>query len=478
MQRRTLAVWLVLIGLALGLIGDLFFYHKALGLSFPLFIGICILAVLAVANAAQIAVNRRNLWPLLPLLVLAAMLAVRADPLIRVLDVAAVLSLGALGLGFLARGEPLDEAGLGTQTGVVISNGFYAAFGAIPEASYSWNWLRDRSWKGRTAVSVVKGLVLALPIVLLFALLLGSADEVFAGYVEDVWNMLALRPSIGLFDQAFLTLILAWVITGSLAYGLGQHSLTTASESYLVQGDGEAELLEESEPLEDAPVVEKRKKGLGLQLGMVESSIVLGLVDLLFGAFVLVQLAYFFGGEATIEARGLSYSQYARSGFFELVTVSVLTLGLVLLLDHITLRGSQREHTIFRVLAVVIVGLTCVMLVSAAQRMYLYEEAFGFTQLRVYTHVYIVWLGILFGVFLLSLFRLKRQVFAFGVLLVTIGYLLTLNFMDVDLYIAEHNIARYEDGRALDLSFIATLSLDALPAILPLHDSLAEQPEA
>ena len=80
----------------------------------------------------------------------------------------------------------------------------------------------------------------------------------------------------------------------------------------------------------------------------------------------------------------------------------MLTLGLSLILDHVSVRQSQRENIIFRVLALMIVALTTIMLASASQRMWLYEQAFGFTQLRVYTHVFMVWLGVLFGVYVLA----------------------------------------------------------------------------
>jgi hypothetical protein len=96
-------------------------------------------------------------------------------------------------------------------------------------------------------------------------------------------------------------------------------------------------------------------------------------VDLLFGVFVLVQFAYFFGGQDTLAAIGLTYSQYARRGFFELVAVSILTLGLVLWLNHTTMRQPGRENRLFIALSVILVALTSVMLFSASQRMLLYE---------------------------------------------------------------------------------------------------------
>jgi len=480
MQRRTLATWIVVLGLLIGLLGNIFFYGKDIGLSFPLFIITSIVVTLAASRPAQTPVNRRNLWLLVPVLFFAIMVAVREETTISLLNMTAALSLSALALHYLSIKERVDEATLPQQIGAVFTSGLYAVFGALPEVSDSWTWLRGKSWRGRAVLSVARGLVIALPIVVVFTLLLGSADAVFAGYVEDVWQFIAFKPSDGLLDQAVITLMIGWLATGSLAYGLARREtprrvVTTPqqSDAYFAYGDQEAVAME-------GEIVEKEKpKNVErFRLGMIESGIILGLVDLLFAAFVIIQFAYFFGGQNTIEARGLTYSSYARSGFFELVAVSVMTLGLGLWLDYVTVRQEKRENNLFRALLIVIVALTSVMLVSASQRMLLYEEAFGFTYLRVYTHVSMLWLGILFGVFLLSLFRVKKHVFSFGVLLVAIGYLGTLNLMNVDLYIAERNIARYHEGRALDLSFLTMLSADALPAIIPLHEELKDNPEA
>ncbi len=480
MQRRTLAIWIVLLGLIIGLLGNILFYQKSIGLSFPLFIISSIVVMLAATRPAQTPVNRRNLWLLVPVIFFALMVAVREDETITFLNMAAALSLSALALHYLSIKERLDEATLPQQIGAVLTSGMYAVFGSFMEVADAWAWTRARSWKGRAAVSVVRGLVIALPIVIVFTVLLGSADAVFAGYVEDVWQFIAFKPSAGLFDQAIITLSIGWLAIGSLAYGLSRRVSSSKvvtvpqKEAYFAYGDDEPVALE-GEIVEEK---EKPKNVARFRLGMIESGIILGLVDLLFAAFVIIQFAYFFGGQNTIEARGLTYSSYARSGFFELVAVSVITLGLGLWLDYVTVRHEKRENRIFRVLLIVIVALTSVMLVSASQRMLLYEEAFGFTHLRVFTHVSMLWLGILFGVFLLSLFRVKKHVFSFGVLLVAIGYLGTLNIMNVDLYIAQRNIARYHEGQALDLSFLTMLSADALPAIIPLHEELADNPEA
>jgi hypothetical protein len=125
-------------------------------------------------------------------------------------------------------------------------------------------------------------------------------------------------------------------------------------------------------------------------------------------------------------------------------------------------------------LAVIIVGLTLVILVAASQRMALYEEAYGYTHLRVYTHVFMRWLGVLLGVALLSLFRFRKQIFSLGTLVVIIGYLGTLNLMNVDYYIAEQNIGRYYNGHELDVAYLSTLSTDAVPPMVGLYQSAGD----
>ena len=204
---------------------------------------------------------------------------------------------------------------------------------------------------------------------------------------------------------------------------------------------------------------------------MIEASIVLGTVDLLFALFVIIQFAYFFGGRATLAVNDLTYSEYARHGFFELVAVSVLTLGLVNALDWVTVRHALRHTRIFRIFAVILVALTGVILVSAAQRMSLYEDQFGFTALRVQTHIFMVWLAALFGFFLLALFRVRQRIFSLGVLIVLIGYVGTLDLINVEGYIAEHNVARMAEGYGLDFAYLNTFSVDAAPVMFELFET-------
>lgn len=473
MERRTFAVAAVIAGVVMGLLGNILFYGRDIGISFPIYILVSVALVLVLGRAARRPMNRRNLWVLLPLAFFAVMVAVRADSLIVTLNVGAVLTLGAIGLYYLPVAQPMDTEPLAEHSKAVIEAGIMVMPAALGEGLEAWAWLREkRHQRGGVLAAVVRGGVFALPIVLVFAVLLGSADAVFASYVNQAFD--GVRRALGIeflgdtMTRGIVIAAFGIAVTGSLGYGL------------MRKPTSELSIVPPVPPLDDDDALvpnDKPKSKPGFKLSMVETSIIMGSVVALFAAFVVVQFAYFFGGERTLEVSNISYAQYARRGFFELVAVSVMTLGLSLILDHVSVRQGKRENNIFRVLALLIVGLTSIMLVSASQRMYLYEEAFGFTQLRVYTHVFMLWLGVLFGFFVLAVFRLRMNIFSLGVVLAVIGYLMTLNVMNVDRYIADRNIARYHDGQELDIAFLNILSSDAVPPILDLWNESEEGTE-
>jgi hypothetical protein len=448
MDRKAFAVYTLIVGGLVGVLAQVLFYGKLIGVSFPLFIALAMIVVLASNGVLRQSLRLRNLWVLAPALFFAIMVAIRTDATITLLNIATALALGALALYYLPFSHHLDLSTVGDHLFGLLDATFGVIFAPIFELWDSTSWLLNRldgNW--RVVASVGRGLLIAAPVLLVFALLLASADAVFADYVDQVMTFLTFpNLNVEFYRIAFIGAF-GWLACGTIAYGVARRKP--------LQPNAE----------EDKP---KRKR---FSLGLIEACITLGSIDLLFGLFVAIQFRYFFGGEGAIGVAGMTYSQYARRGFFELVAISLMTLCLVLLLDNTTMRRAARHTTVFRALAVVLVGLTGVLLLSAAQRMLLYEAAYGFTPLRVYTHVFMLWLGVLFGFFLLALFRVRMQIFSLGVLVVIIGYLGTLNLMNVEGYIAERNIARAADGYEIDWWYLNTLSADATPAVLNLFNA-------
>ncbi len=211
-------------------------------------------------------------------------------------------------------------------------------------------------------------------------------------------------------------------------------------------------------------------------LGFTESSIVLGSVVILFVAFVVIQFQYFFGGQANIHIEGYTYSEYARKGFGELITVAFFSLLLLLGLGAVTRRESETQRWTFSILGAGLVGLVVVMLVSAFQRLVLYEEAYGFSRLRTYTHVFMIWLGLLLvAVVIFEMLRRERMA-GLAMVLASLGFVISLSVLNVDSFIVRQNIQRELRGVSgqtvtqgnseLDAQYFLGLSDDAVPALV------------
>ena len=201
-------------------------------------------------------------------------------------------------------------------------------------------------------------------------------------------------------------------------------------------------------------------------LGSVEAATMLVLVNGLFLSFVLVQSAYLFGGRETLGRVGLSYSEYARRGFFELVVVGSLVIGLVLVIDWLVQRGPARARTV-DLLHSGLIALTLVVLVSAFLRMLLYTEAFGLTELRLYTTVFMGWVFLVLCWLVFTVLRGRRARFALGAFVSALVVLAGLTIANPAGIIVRTNVARgAATGPDLDVAYLVDLGPDAVPALI------------
>jgi hypothetical protein len=273
---------------------------------------------------------------------------------------------------------------------------------------------------------------------------LSSADPVFSSAVRRVMEALRIEYLPEYVFRLSIVLLSAYMLAGVYLHAI------TASD--------DRQWLKPGSPLP-------------FGLGFVEAASILLSVNALFSVFVAIQFRYFFGGQTNIGLGGFTYAEYARRGFGELLAVAFFSLLLFLALSTIARRQGGKQRGLFSLLGVWLVVMVSVMQVSSFQRLLLYEQAYGFTRLRTYTHVFIIWLGVLL-VALLALELLSRlQVFPLVVLLVVLGFGLSINVLNVDRFIAQQNIRRAQAGQKLDLDYLGSLSNDAVPAIARIFQS-------
>jgi hypothetical protein len=449
MKSNPTRFWWTVI--ALGWVFDFLFWKKAPGINFALYVVLCLAIGILILRADDHRPAGKSLL-LLPLIALFAVITfIRLEPMTIFLSgVLTLFLMGLFALSFLdgrwLSYNLLDYLrGFLRLAGSMITRPFGFSAELKREAASSEDQAAlspqgDVKDRGVSLVwPVIRGILIALPIVAIFAALLGSADVVFSQRLQYFIELFKLEK---LPEYIFR---LVYILVG--AYALAGVFLHAASQS------------------KDEELVGEEKPVVPAFLGFTEAAIVLGSVAVLFVAFVFIQFQYFFGGQANIQIDGYTYSEYTRRGFGELVTVAFFSLLLILVASSVTRRETNTQRRIFSSLGIGIVGLVVVILVSAFQRLLLYEEAYGFSRLRAYTHVFMFWLALLLiGVVVLEILH-RQRTFALAALVASLGFALSLGFMNVDGFIVRQNVDRAVQGETFDVSYLTSLSTDSVPAL-------------
>ena len=473
MTRRIAARVLVLAGLV-GWLAQALLLENLLGLNAPV-LAAGLLGTAWIVRPAGRPVDRLDRWLPAAALAVSAGIALRADPTLVALD--AFVACGLLGASMAAfaglavtRRSAVAVAELALLVLGWAGIGILRVTAALPRVTPE-DGVPAVAWGTRIpvwAAPVARGVLIAVPILLIFTSLFAAADAAFDRIVGTVfrWEIdlgeLPIRSAV-----AFLV---AWVVAGLLAVATGRAiedeagvTVSRWGSSPRPQSLGAAAA---GFPAADG----HRRPLIGLRLGAIEAATILVAVDVLFALFVLVQVAYLFGGLDTLAATGLPYAQYARSGFFELVRVAFLA-GLLLAVVHAV---AARRTTLLVGAGVALAALTAVVLASALLRLRIYQDAYGWTELRFYVLAAIGWLAIGIAITIVLLVRDRMRWLLHGLAIAAIGVLVAINAVGPSRLIADENVARVlnpslvpPDGRTgLDVAYVRQLGDDAVPALV------------
>ncbi|WP_051970022.1 DUF4153 domain-containing protein [Kitasatospora azatica] len=199
---------------------------------------------------------------------------------------------------------------------------------------------------------------------------------------------------------------------------------------------------------------------------LLEWALPLALLDLLFVAFIALQLAVLFGGyRRLIKETGLTYAEYARQGFWQLLWVTLLTLLVVAVAQRWAPRATAGERAVVRLLLGVLCTLALGVVGAALLRMQRYVDAYGLTRMRVWVTGVELWLALLFVLLLVAgaVGRsgwLPRAVVA-SAAIATLAY----GLASPDALVAQQNVDRFQQTGRIDLAYLRDLSADAAPAL-------------
>ncbi|MBT2542517.1 DUF4173 domain-containing protein [Streptomyces sp. ISL-44] len=381
-------------------------------------------AVVAAYAAARAARRTARPWTLvwaIGCLALLAVPALRDSAWPSTLAILSAILLGALALH-----------GSRTWPGVLLSPiGFFEA--AVSGLGWAWAGLRSRGGVSKDRwLPVAKAVAVAVVLLLVFGTLFASADAAFADLLSG------LTPDISIEDGPIR--IVLFLFGAFLALAAARAAA--------------------------APLRWDRiKVAPGKPRSRVEWALPLVVLNLLFAGFNAVQLAVLFGGyDKVLKSTGLTYAEYARQGFWQLLWATLFTLAVIALALRWAPRSGAADRRFARTVLGVLCALTLVVVASALRRMDLYVDAYGLTILRVSVAAMELWLGLVLvlimaaGVF--GARWLPRAVAGSAAAAV-----LAFGLLSPDGMVAERNVARFEADGKIDLAYFQSLSADAVPAL-------------
>ena len=292
----------------------------------------------------------------------------------------------------------------------------------------------------------LRGLALLLPILVILTALLAAADPIFEARVQNLFEGFRFENLGETLFRVFYIGVLAYILLGAIYFALV-----------------ESEKISTSDWKDSAPKP---------FLGSIEATMVLVGINLLFLVFVFLQFNYLFGGGENISETGFTYAEYARRGFFELLAVALISLGLFYGLSVFTKRETKAQKMRFSILGVFLVALVGIILVSAYTRLRLYELAYGFTSLRTLAHIAMIFVGILLTVAAALEITQQMERAALILIIALFAFGLTVNLLNIDAFIVQQNVARVLDptpetvDTPLDTGYLFSLSDDAVPALM------------
>ncbi len=442
---KTQSTRFLLSGLIIAWTFDLFFYKKPFGIAFSLWIVLCLLVLFVMGAIEKVKPAWQTVLLAFITIILASGPLFRLEPMTRFLSVSASLLLLMLTAATYHKGYWLwfrlyhYFLQLMSLILAAMSRAWVLIFPPkeVGDVEKKINTSRSSFWP------VVRGLALALPIIFIFSALLASADPIFENGLNSFLAIFRIENLAEYLFRFFYILLFAYLFTGTLLFAL--------------------------HPKKDQEKPDPSQGWVKAFLGNIEASVILTAVNLLFLTFLVIQFRYFFGGQANITTSGFTYSEYARRGFNELIAVTIISILLYLLLNGITNTNTSVQRNRMTGLNILLFAQLLVILYSGFQRLSLYEAAYGFSQLRTYSTVFIPWLAVfILSLIILEIFR-KQGRFALSLLLTALGFVATLMVMNVDGFIAERNIQRAaissQEGYALDYNYLSQLTNDAVPVI-------------
>ncbi|WP_340016863.1 DUF4173 domain-containing protein [Paenibacillus sp. FSL K6-1318] len=457
----------------LAIIHQYLFYGNEIGVSYPIFVILFYVFVYLFAQDRMRSFKFIDAFVAAVVLLLSLTFLLYDNELLRVLNFLVVPGVIILHMTYLMGRKQKQwwEIGL---IGTAIDH-------LLPQAIRHWGTVaaiavraggRGMGKSQKTVVfKVLIGLVASLPILIVVVALLSSADGVFDQYLAGFpeWlNQLAFTPGI----PRIIWIVIAGVLLFGYVWGFVQPMQYEAEKRANAHWkNGAAPTVDKRDhtyvfsPV--GPATEPERTPVHREPFRLDPIIVgtmLIVINVVYVLFVLVQFSYLFGaGEGQLPV-DLSYAEYARSGFAELILVTGINFCILIVALQYTRPSGRAGSIVHQVLLLILVSCSAIMLYSAFMRLNLYEQAYGYTYIRFLVHAFMIFLALLLLIAGLRIRYTSIPLIRWYIVLALTAYV-AVNYVGMDNRIAELNIERYHQTGNIDATYLASLSADAVPLL-------------
>lgn len=271
-----------------------------------------------------------------------------------------------------------------------------------------------------TTKKVIKSLLIVIPVVIVVLLLLISADQIFGSLFKDIGKLFDDLSIGNIILRLFNFVLLFFYLGGTL---------------YFISKRYKDEKREVNKPKLRDPLT---------------INILLTTLNIIYIVFDIIQIDSLLLHRVS---SGFNYADYARSGFFQLMFISIINIIIIIL------SKKSKEKTYTKVMSLITVLLTLVIILSSFYRMFLYEQAYGYTVLRLGVYITLMTEVILLIPTIVYIFNKKINIAAYY-LIITIAVYTLVNCFSIDRIIATNNIKRYERTGKIDIEYLQNYCYD------------------
>ena len=286
---------------------------------------------------------------------------------------------------------------------------------------------------------LIKTLLIILPIVIIVLLLLSNADpnfkNLFKIVIDFITDILKFEFIDKLLGKIFMFIVMIFVIGTSTMYLIKDYG----KESYKVK--------------------ERKNKDI------YTIKVLVTVLNIIYIIFDIIQIKSLFIHSSSSY---INYASYARSGFFELMVVSLINMTIILISKNY--KTDKKNTKYMNIMNILMLFLTLVIIVSSFIRMHLYEVAYGYTVLRLLVDVVLITEVLLMIPTVMYIINSEFNI-SKAFLIIIICVYCCVNYINIDCFIANKNINRYNNGSKLDIEYLETYTTDNIPILINLYNS-------